>query len=158
VYDIRNNRDAAHLADGIDPNLQDATLVISVIDWVLAELLRIYHKVSADEAREIVDQIVSRSAPIIQQFNGALKVLNPGLGAGDHCLVLLYHCASRGATFDEIRTWVRPKMRSNIKRTLLTLAEQKDLVHCDGHRYQITRLGEREVEQRRLYDTHRDNR
>ena len=27
VYDIRNNRDAAHLADGIDPNLQDATLV-----------------------------------------------------------------------------------------------------------------------------------
>ena len=28
VYDIRNNRDAAHLADGIDPNLQDATLVI----------------------------------------------------------------------------------------------------------------------------------
>src|SRR5215469_1746683 len=37
VYDIRNKRDAAHLADGIDPNLQDATLVVATIDWVLAE-------------------------------------------------------------------------------------------------------------------------
>src|SRR5437879_1481412 len=37
VYDIRNKRDAAHLADDIDPNLQDATLVASMLDWVLAE-------------------------------------------------------------------------------------------------------------------------
>src|SRR2546425_26603 len=49
VYDIRNKRDAAHLADGIDPNLQDATLVVSVIDWVLAEFLRLYHNVTPDE-------------------------------------------------------------------------------------------------------------
>src|SRR2546428_666764 len=34
VYDIRNKRDEAHLADGIDPSLQDATLVISTINWV----------------------------------------------------------------------------------------------------------------------------
>src|SRR4051794_5175024 len=32
VYDIRNKRDVAHLADGIDPNLQDATMVASVLD------------------------------------------------------------------------------------------------------------------------------
>ncbi len=41
IYDIRNNRDAAHLADGIDPNLQDASLVVSNIDWVLAEFVRL---------------------------------------------------------------------------------------------------------------------
>src|SRR4029077_15319858 len=49
VYDIRNKRDAAHLADNIDPNLQDATLVVSMIDWVLAEFVRLYHQnISAD--------------------------------------------------------------------------------------------------------------
>src|SRR5947208_11411421 len=46
VYDIRNKRDAAHLGDGIDPNTQDATLVVSVLDWVLAEFIRLVHNVS----------------------------------------------------------------------------------------------------------------
>ena len=78
VYDIRNKRDAAHLADGIDPSLQDATLVISTINWVLAEFVRMYHGVSAHEAHRIVDDIVARTVPIIQDFDGALKVLNTG--------------------------------------------------------------------------------
>jgi len=49
VYDIRNKRDAAHLADGIDPNLQDATLVINTIDWILAELLNFDKPMSAEQ-------------------------------------------------------------------------------------------------------------
>jgi hypothetical protein len=50
IYDIRNGRDAAHLADDIDPNLQDATLVISNIDWALAEFVRLYHDVRRGSA------------------------------------------------------------------------------------------------------------
>jgi hypothetical protein len=46
VYDIRNNRDTAHLGDGIDPNLQDATLVVGTLDWVLAEFVRLFHNVT----------------------------------------------------------------------------------------------------------------
>jgi len=77
VYDIRNKRNAAHLADGIDPNFQDATLVVSVVDWILAELIRLNHSVPPDEAKKIVETIVARSAPIVQDFDGFLKVLNP---------------------------------------------------------------------------------
>ena len=43
VYDIRNKRDVAHLGPDIDPNLQDSTLVVSALDWVLAEFIRLYH-------------------------------------------------------------------------------------------------------------------
>ena len=39
VYDIRNKRDTAHLADNIDPNLQDSSLVVYSLDWVLAEFV-----------------------------------------------------------------------------------------------------------------------
>jgi hypothetical protein len=63
VYDIRNNRDAAHLADGIDPNLQDATIVVAILDWVLAEFVRLHHHVSADEAQRLIDELVTRRAP-----------------------------------------------------------------------------------------------
>src|SRR5580698_2963027 len=83
VYDIRNKRDAAHLADGIDPNLQDVTMVVAVLDWTLAELIRLYHNVSPNDAATMVDMIVARTAPVVQEFQGFLKVLRPNLPAGD---------------------------------------------------------------------------
>ena len=79
VYDIRNKRDAAHLADGIDPNLQDATLVVSVLDWITAEFVRIYHGVSADQAQGIIETLVTRQVPAVQDFDGFLKILNTQL-------------------------------------------------------------------------------
>ncbi len=150
IYDIRNKRDAAHLADGIDPNIQDATLVVSVLDWVLAEFIRLVHNVSPDEASRLVDTIVTRTAPIVQEFDGFLKVLNPKLGASDFILVLLYQCGKAGASFEELKLWIRPKMRANLKRTLDGLVEVKDFAHFDGTRYKITRLGEQSVERRKL--------
>jgi hypothetical protein len=150
VYDIRNKRDAAHLADGIDPNVQDATLVVSVIDWVLAEFLRMYHSVSPDEAHSMVDQIVTRVAPVIQDFSGFLKVLNPKLAASDHCLVLLYQRGTNGCTFEELLNWSRRLMRPNLKRTLRSLVEEKAFAHFDLNKYYITRTGQNEVESRKL--------
>lgn len=146
VYDVRNNRDAAHLADGIDPNLQDATLVIGVLDWVLAEFVRLQHNVSADEAQRMVDDLVTRQAPVIQDFGGFLKVLRANLTASPYCLVLLYQRGALGATYDELDKWVRPGMRANLRRTLRGLVDDKALLHYDSSRYYITRTGQHEVE------------
>jgi hypothetical protein len=117
---------------------------------VLAEFIRLVHNVSSDEATQIVDSIVMRRAPIVQEFDGYLKVLNPNLGASEFVLVLLYHRGKGGATFDELKLWVRPTMRANLKRTLDGLVDSKDFAHCNGTRYIITRLGEQSVEQRKL--------
>lgn len=150
VYDIRNKRDAAHLADGIDPNLQDSTLVISTLDWILAEFLRLRHNIPADEAQKIVDSVVTRVAPVIQEFGDFLKVLRSDLRVSEMCLVLLYHRGSDGATFEELSEWVRPSMRANLQRTLNGLLDDKAFVHLAAGKYKITRTGQREVESRRL--------
>lgn len=152
VYDIRNKRDAAHLADGIDPNFQDASVVIATINWILAEFVRLYHSSSADDAHRLVENIITRAVPIIQDFDGTPKVLNTTLGASEYCLVLLYERGMAGATFAEIDSWVRPPMRKNLRRTLKRLDEDLAFVHSSGTRYLITRAGEREVERRRLFD------
>jgi hypothetical protein len=154
VYDIRNKRDAAHLADGIDPNLQDATLVTSNLDWILAEFVRLYHSVPANEAQRIIDGLVVRIVPAVQDFNGFLKLLNPKLKASDRLLVLLYEKESSGASFNELNSWVHPAMRPNLRRTLQRLVDDSAFIHEDGYRYLITKSGMSEVEKRNLHKIH----
>ena len=151
VYDIRNKRDAAHLADGIDPNLQDGTLIVSILDWVLAEFVRLHHNVSAGEAQRIVDGLVTRKVPAIQDFCGFLKVLNPKLGVSLRILLVLFERGKTGATLGEITAWVRPSMRPNLARALDQLVNIKAFLHFDESSYFITQSGIAEVERLKLH-------
>lgn len=150
IYDIRNKRDAAHLADGIDPNFQDATLVVRNIEWVMAELVRLHHNVSADDAQQIITELVTKEVPVIQLFDGFPRVLRD-IKASDFCLVLLYWRGPKGATFAELAAWVRPSMRANLRRTLSGLYA-KDFVHANSNEWFITQLGEKAVESSRLIE------
>lgn len=150
IYDVRNKRDVAHLGDGIDPNQQDATLVVRNMEWVLAELVRLYHNVSAKEAHGIIVNLVSKDVPLIQEFDGFPRVLKQ-LRASDHFLVLLYWRGVDGATYDELNSWARASMRANMKRTLKEL-DEKDLIHLRGDTYELTHLGEADVENRKLLE------
>ena len=105
VYDIRNKRDAAHLADNIDPNLQDATLVVSTLDWILSEFVRLHHNVSANDAQKLVDELVTRVAPVVQDFGGFLKLLTC-LRFPCACDSLALPCVRHG-THDDYVTAVR---------------------------------------------------
>lgn len=151
VYDVRNNRDAAHLADGIDPNIQDATLVISVLDWVLAELVRIYHGVPAQKAQEIIESIVARKVPSVEDFDGFVKVLRPSLGVSDYVLLVLFARGKTGATYKEIESWVRPKMRANLRRALNRLEDELAQIHESGGRFILTKKGIAEVDTKKLH-------
>jgi hypothetical protein len=152
VYDIRNKRDAAHLADDIDPNLQDASLVVSNLDWILAEFIRLYHKVSANEATKVIDGIVTRKVPVVEDFDGFLKVLNPSLKVSGYILVLLYERGSAGATLSELEKWVRPSMRTNLRRTLNGMVDDALLHENDVGAFFLTKLG-RQMSRSAIYTT-----
>ena len=155
VYDIRNKRNAAHLGDGIDPNVQDATFVAGTLDWVLAEFVRLFHGVSADEAQKIISDLVRKRVPAVQDINGFLKILNPELKVSDRILVLLYERGAECATYDELYGWLHPRMRTNLKRTLEQLEHDRALIHFTGKAYQITEAGMRDVEDRKLHEVKR---
>jgi len=150
IYDIRNNRDVAHLADDIDPNLQDATLVVAICDWVMAEFVRLYHSVSGDEAYKIISGIVKKKLPLVQVFDGYLKTLNPGWGPSERILVTLYQRDAGGATIGELTTWLKPSQRPNIRRTLRKLEHDEDLIHIKDDRAFITFRGLKQVEEKKL--------
>lgn len=150
IYDIRNKRDVAHLGDGIDPNFQDATLVISNIDWVLAELVRLYHGVSADRAQEILEDLVTKEVPAIQEIDGHPVILSD-VRPRDQALLLLYRAGAEGASLDELASWLRVRRKDHLKARLLRLDDDKlVLQHPKTGRFHITDRGVKEVEMRRL--------
>jgi hypothetical protein len=152
IYDIRNKRDAAHLADGIDPNLQDASLVFSALDWILAEFVRISSSISPDAAFALVKAITVHAIPAIEDFDGFLKTLKPSLGPSDRILLLLYHRGNFGASSEELSKWLKPSQRKNLKRTLTQMENEKDFIVSINDKKKITRLGVLEVQQKKLLE------
>lgn len=90
LYEIRNNRNVGHVGADVDPNHMDASVVVSMSQWIMAELVRIFHAVSTDEASKIVDSLVERTIPLLWQVGGKTRILNPALSAKDKMLVLAY--------------------------------------------------------------------
>jgi len=148
IYDIRNKRDVAHLNDGIDPNQQDASLVINTMSWVFAEFVRLYHNVDPKRATEIIEDLVSKDAPVVQVFDGFPRILKD-VKASDYVLILLYWCGKQGATLEKLLSWVKPPMRANLRRTV-RLLDEKNLVHWRENDVILTKLGIRDVEYRKL--------
>ncbi|WP_433292467.1 hypothetical protein ACQP2F_28085 [Actinoplanes sp. CA-030573] len=149
VYDIRNSRNAAHLGDGIDPGLQDATLVVAVLDWVLAEFIRLSGRIPPEEAQRLIEGLVTREVPVIQEFGRVPMVLRADLRAGDHVLLLLYHVAPVPVAVSELAQWVPATMVKNLRRTLTTLQTKALVRLADGHA-QITYAGQRHIDARNL--------
>ena len=65
LYEVRNNRGVGHVGGDVDSNHMDATFVVSASNWILAELVRVFHNLSIEEAQQLVDAIAERRVPLI---------------------------------------------------------------------------------------------
>src|ERR1700683_2490337 len=90
LYEIRNNRGVGHVGGDVDPNLMDATAVYNMASWILAELVRIFHGLSTQEAQETSDALVERKLTLVWQIGSTRRVQDPRMKKGDQVLVLLY--------------------------------------------------------------------
>ena len=90
LYEIRNNRNVGHVGGEVDPNHLDATAVLSMASWVVAELVRIFHSVSTKEAQESVDALIERKDPLIWEVGDVRRVLDSKMSARDQALLLLH--------------------------------------------------------------------
>lgn len=90
LYEIRNNRGVGHIGGDVDPNHMDATCVLQMSKWILAELIRLFHQVSTDDAQIAVDALSERNLPLIWEINGKSRVLDNSLSMKQKTLALLY--------------------------------------------------------------------
>lgn len=126
LYEIRNNRGVGHVGGDVDPNQQDATVVVAMSQWIMAELVRAFHEVDLDTAARAVETLVARTIPLIWEVNGTLRVLNRSLSARDKALVVLY--ASGRMTAAKLAAAVEYKNLARFRSNVLGKAHVKKLL------------------------------
>ena len=147
--DVRNQRGVGHTAGEVSANLADASLVMSVCSWVLAELVRLCFSCSADEAQRMVDDLVSRRTPLVQDFSGFLKILNPRLPLQTKIMALLCQRGATGATNAELSQWLQlsSSQQGAFRRALSRLDRERGWIHRHNGTNLITLAGIAWVEQ-----------
>jgi hypothetical protein len=152
LYTIRNKRDVGHVGGDVEANESDATTTAKLADWVVCELIRVYHGISLEEAQALVDSINSRSIPSVWEINGKKRVLAPGLKANQKVLVLAYTDIENGVLVEDMQAWVKYENTTNFRNQVLRPLDDQGLIEYDRDTQTIhlSPTGVEEVETRIL--------
>jgi hypothetical protein len=145
VYDIRNRRGIAH-SGGIKPNYIDTNLGVSICDWILSELLRIYHDSDEDKIKEIIMEITERKVPLIERFGEDLIILEKNLSFKEEILLILYYSYPRMTSNKDLGIWLKPGYSQLITSNLGKLESDK-LVYRKNRESVLTKKGLKYVEE-----------
>jgi hypothetical protein len=124
LYEVRNNRGVGHAGGDVDPNHMDAVFVLHSCNWLMAELVRVFHSVSVHEAQSIVDELVERRTPLLWIGDGMRRVLDPKLSLQEQVLLLLCTSPGKISTADLLK-WTGYSNASYFKKLLLQMHKQR---------------------------------
>lgn len=134
IYNVRNKRGVSHSPGVIDPNFMDATLVASCVDWVMAELVRLFHNVSVEEAKNMVESVVTKQIPLIWRIEDRTRVISPPgatLSYDKKVLVVLYSHHPEPITVDDLFLWTRHSNKSVFRNKLLGKLDHSDMIDVE---------------------------
>lgn len=130
LYEIRDNRNVGHVGADVDPNEMDATCVLYMAKWIMAELARVFHTLSIEEAEQAVHELVEKIVPSLWEVDGKVRVLHPSLSMKEKTLLILYGAEGPLAEAD-LRQWVEHSNGSVYRRDVLRPAHKKKLIEYD---------------------------
>jgi len=124
LYEIRNNRNVGHVGGDVDPDHMDSSTVVSISSWILAELIRVFHGVTTEQAQKLVDLIAERRFQIVWKSGDMRRVLKSDLPLKDQILILLGSCISKVQAGD-LFVWTDYDNRAYFNRILRKLHGQR---------------------------------
>jgi hypothetical protein len=146
LYEIRNNRGVGHVGGDVDSNHMDATVAVSLCKWILAELIRVFHSLSIEDAQALADAVAERTVPIIWESPETKRILDPSLELKEQILLFLA-TSSLSISRADLRLWTESKNRDHFNK-VLKAAHKMRLINlsADGKTAQILPPGTRYVE------------
>ena len=119
TYTLRNKRGIGHTGGDVEANHIDSAAVARVADWVVCELVRVFHALSLEEAQAIVEGLAVRELPSVWEVAGKRRVLEPGLTAKERTLLLLYSLVDEAVVTEDLCDWVEHSNLPNYRRDVL---------------------------------------
>ncbi len=145
MYGIRNKRSIAHVGK-INPNFMDATLGVTICDWIIADFLRIYHNIPIEETQKTIDGLIRRRIPLVYDLDERRRVLNPRLNYPDKSLVLLYDVYPESISDSQLAAWTEHSNTTVFKKKILKKLHENALIDWHEGKCLILPPGLRYVE------------
>ena len=148
LYTLRGKRGIGHVGGDVEANGIDMATIVRTCDWIICELIRIYHGLSLEEAQALVDVISVRNIPEIWEVGGKKRVLRTNLNARQKTLLLAYTDVSAGTLVEDLFAWVEYSNLSMFKGAVLKPLHKEKLIEYDAETEAIfiSPLGVQEVE------------
>lgn len=155
LYTMRNKRGIGHVGGDVEANKIDAETIARTADWVVCELIRVYHKVSLEEAQDLVNSLAVRKFPEVWSVGSRRRVLRKGLSAKQQVLLLLYSEVGEFVLVEDLCDWVEYSQPSMFKRNVARPLHRERLVEYDEEEglVYLSPLGVKEVEKEILKPT-----
>ncbi len=131
LYEVRNNRGVGHVGGDVNPNAMDARLVLESSKWLVAELVRVFHNLSTDDAVKVVDSLVERTIAVVWDVGPRKRVLQSDLSLREQTLLLLYS-APGPVSEEDLVAWVEPSSAAAYRRDVLRKAHIARLIEYDS--------------------------
>lgn len=145
VYEVVNNRGGRHDAHDIDANEMDATVVVPVISWVLADLVRFCGKTDTAAAAALIDELTNKTYPYFENIDGRSYVNIKGLKPGEIALLLLYSLYPKRISRQELVGLVQKHVVA--ASTANTAVHRlKHLIDDDNGNWKLRGLGRQDAE------------
>lgn len=105
LYTLRNKRGIGHAGGDVDANAIDGATITRVADWIVCELIRVFHSMSLEEADALVSSLSSRDIPDIWEVGGKKRVLRNDLDFKQKTLLLLYTSVDSAVLAEDLYSW-----------------------------------------------------
>ena len=158
LYTLRNKRGIGHVGGDVDANAIDGMTISRVADWVMCELIRVFHKMSLEEADALVSSLASRDIPDLWEVAGRKRVLRTGISFKDKTLLLLYSSTESAVLAEDLFAWSKHSNFHVYKRAVLRPLHDENLIEYDRDTESaiLSPLGARRVEEEVIRREHKD--
>lgn len=132
MYTLRGKRGIGHVGGDVEANEIDSATIIRLADWIICELIRVFHNLSLEDAQSFLDAISTRSLPLIWEVGGKKRILRTDLAYSQQVLLLTYTDLHNGVLVEDLYQWTEYKGAIRLFKTnVLSKLHSERLIEFD---------------------------